>query len=46
MFNHIDLEFEELVTKNENGERKYVTPDGNFPSITTVLSRKKAKFFQ
>tara|TARA_A100001201_G_scaffold2567_1_gene6518 strand:+ start:164 stop:808 length:645 start_codon:yes stop_codon:yes gene_type:complete len=46
MFNHIDLEFEELVTKNENGERKYVTPDGNFPSITTVLSRKKAKFFK
>ena len=46
MFNHIDLEFEELVTKNENGERKYVTPDGNFPSITTILSRKKAKFFK
>ena len=46
MFNHIDLEFEELVTRNENGERKYVTPDGNFPSITTILSRKKAKFFK
>ena len=46
MFNHIELDFEELKTTNEDGQRVYQTPDGNFPSITTVLGRKKAQFFK
>jgi genome maintenance exonuclease 1 len=46
MFDHVELEFEELETTNIDGQRVYQTPDGNFPSITTVLGRKKAQFFK
>ncbi len=46
MFNHVELEFEELQTTNIDGQRVYKTPDGSFPSITTVLGRKKAQFFK
>lgn len=46
MFDHVELEFEELKSKTTNGARVYETPDGTFPSITTVLGRKKAQFFK
>ena len=38
MFKHKDVQFEEVETKTINGKRHYITPKGNFPSITTVLS--------
>lgn len=35
----IDLGYENLVTKNVDGKRLYVTPEGKkYPSVTTVLS--------
>jgi len=35
----VDLGYEDLVTKNVDGKRLYVTPEGkNYPSVTTVLS--------
>tara|TARA_B100000470_G_scaffold221872_1_gene213714 strand:- start:8822 stop:9466 length:645 start_codon:yes stop_codon:yes gene_type:complete len=46
MFDHVELEFEELDATTTNGSRVYQTPDGSFPSITTVLGRKKAQFFK
>ena len=38
MFKHepIDLGYEDLSTTNDGG-RKYQTPKGNYPSITTLL---------
>ena len=41
MFDHVELEFKELNSITKNGSRVYETPDGTFPSITTVLGRKK-----
>jgi genome maintenance exonuclease 1 len=38
MFTHTDFKFDEIETKQINGKRHYITPKGNFPSITTVLS--------
>ena len=38
MFKHTDFKFDEIETKQINGKRHYVTPKGNYPSITTVLS--------
>ena len=38
LYEHNELESTTIV-----GKRQYVTPDGSFPSITTVLGRKKAK---
>ena len=38
MFQHTDFKFDEVETKQINGKRHYVTPKGNYPSITTVLS--------
>jgi genome maintenance exonuclease 1 len=38
MFNHTNFKFDEVETKQINGKRHYITPKGNFPSITTVLS--------
>jgi len=32
-----DLQLEEYLTEEGNGRRLYVTPEGKFPSITTVL---------
>lgn len=46
MFDHVELEFEELKSITTSGSRVYETPDGTFPSITTVLGRKKAQFFK
>ena len=46
MFDHVELEFKELNSITKNGSRVYETPDGTFPSITTVLGRKKAQFFK
>ncbi len=46
MFDHVELEFEELKSTTTSGSRVYVTPDGTFPSITTILGRKKAQFFK
>ena len=38
-FNHESLEIiGDITRKNISGKRLYETPDGNFPSITTVLS--------
>ena len=38
MFKHKeDLKLEEYLTEEGNGRRLYVTPEGKFPSITTVL---------
>ena len=37
MFVHKPVELNELKTEEGNGKRLYVTPDGKFPSITTVL---------
>jgi len=38
-FNHKSLEIiGDITRKNISGKRLYETPDGNFPSITTVLS--------
>jgi len=41
MFNHIGIEIPEVKTKNVNRKRFYVTPDGLYPSITTVLNVRK-----
>jgi len=38
MFQHTDFKFDEVETKQINGKRHYITPKGNYPSITTVLS--------
>ena len=39
MFVHKEgFEYQNLKTKNINGKRHYVTPDGNYPSVTTVTS--------
>jgi genome maintenance exonuclease 1 len=39
MFLHKEgFEYQDLKTKNINGKRHYVTPDGNYPSVTTVTS--------
>ena len=39
MFNHVkvDLGYEDLKAETKESGRKYVTPDGDYPSITTVL---------
>ena len=46
MFDHVELEFEELKSTTTSGSRVYETPAGTFPSITTVLGRKKAQCFK
>ena len=40
LFEHsvVDLGYEDLSTTQIDGKRHYVTPDKNYPSITTVLS--------
>ena len=40
-FNHVSVEIPELKTKTINKRRFYVTPEGYYPSITTVLSNRK-----
>ena len=40
-FNHVSVEIPELKTKTINKKRFYVTPEGYYPSITTVLSNRK-----
>ena len=40
-FKHATLEIPELKTKTINKKRFYVTPNGYYPSITTVLSNRK-----
>ena len=45
-FEHLPFnlyEHNELDSTTVDGKRQYVTPDGTFPSITTVLGRKKAQ---
>ena len=43
-FNHVPVNLPDIKAKNQDGSRVYETPDGNFyPSITTVLGRRKAK---
>ena len=41
MFNHIGVDIPEVKTKNVNRKRFYVTPDGLYQSITTVLNVRK-----
>jgi len=39
-FNHKFVNLKELQTKNENGMRYYITPDGSaFPSVTSVIGK-------
>ena len=45
-FEHLPFnlyEHNELESTTVDGKRQYMTPDGTFPSITTVLGRKKAQ---
>lgn len=42
--NHIKIEGS-LKEVNQDGKRLYETPDGIFPSVTTVVGFKKQKFF-
>ena len=46
-FKHIVLEeaFSDLNTVYENGQRFYHTPEGQYPSVTTVTGWEKRKFF-
>ena len=37
MFQHKNIQLNELKTQQGNGRRLYLTPEGKFPSITTVL---------
>lgn len=48
MFNHCPpIELKDLKTENVNGNRYYVTPDGKYPSITTILgSFNKQKLYE
>jgi hypothetical protein len=41
MFIHNTVDIPEVKTKNVNRKRFYVTPDGLYPSITTVLNVRK-----
>ena len=41
MFVHKPVDIPEVKTKNVNRKRFYVTPDGIYPSITTVLNVRK-----
>jgi hypothetical protein len=38
LFEHKQFELDELNTETIDGKRHYVTPNGKYPSITTVLS--------
>jgi genome maintenance exonuclease 1 len=38
MFKHDLVELEDLKIKNVDGKRLYITPNGNYPSVTTVTS--------
>jgi len=46
-FNHVELKeaFSDLSTSNQNGSRYYETPEGSYPSVTTVTGWEKKKFF-
>jgi len=45
-FNHVVIEeFTNLKTTNQNGSRFYETPEGAYPSVTTVTGWEKSKFF-
>ena len=48
MFEHekIDIGYDDLVTETSDTGRLYVTPDGNYPSVTTVLSIIKEEVIQ
>ena len=37
-FNHVGSDLQELKTKNIDGKRHYVTPNGSYISITSLLS--------
>lgn len=42
-FLHSFVALDDLSTTEINGKRHYVTPEGTFPSVTTVLSEKLSK---
>jgi len=46
IFNHVELEKQELNKIEVEGKRFYVTPEGNrYPSVTTVTGFSKKEFF-
>jgi len=43
-FKHKDgVSFKELKTKTINGKRHYITPNGNYPSVTSITSQISAE---
>ena len=45
MFNHIEVEIDQLKRKNTDKGRRYETPDGRlYPSVTTILSHKSKPY--
>ena len=43
-FKHKDgIVLQELKTKNIDGKRHYVTPGGNYPSVTSITSQLSAE---
>ncbi|CAB4140779.1 hypothetical protein UFOVP395_114 [uncultured Caudovirales phage] len=42
-FFHSPIHLDDLQTTEVDGKRHYLTPEGVFPSVTTVLSRKTSK---
>lgn len=42
-FIHNTIKYEDFKSVNRDGKRIYLTPEGEFPSITTILSKKKQK---
>ena len=42
-FFHSPVHLDDLQTTEVDGKRHYLTPEGVFPSVTTVLSRKTSK---
>ena len=45
MFNHIDVDIDQLKRKNTENGRRYLTPSGAlYPSVTTILSHKSKPY--
>ena len=45
MFNHIDVDIDQLKRKNTEYGRRYLTPSGAlYPSVTTILSHKSKPY--
>jgi len=45
LFNHIDVDIDQLKRKNTENGRRYLTPSGAlYPSVTTILSHKSKPY--